>query len=194
MTQQELEAALRREGERKTEVIWQTAEAEAEQLRRATAQRIENLRQAEAARRQRQISAGHEAELSAARRQAQSCRLRAEAKLAERLRSLAHRLLPELATAGGERLFRALAAELPAYPWRRIKVNPRDTDLAAGTFAGAEILTSAGLSAGLEVESADARIRIINSLEKRLEHLWPVLLPELLKELRPPAGDDETLS
>ena len=194
MGQQELEAALRRDGENQARAIWQSAEAEAEQLRHDTAQALNLQRESAAARREVEIAALHEAALARARKQAQNRRLTAENHLAQRLKNLATGLLEELSLAGGEQLFNDLAAELPAYPWQRIKVHRRDQALARTTFPAAEVLASEGISAGLEVQSDDGRIQIINTLEKRLEHLWSELLPELLKEFRQQAGDNEAVT
>jgi len=194
VAQQELEAALRRDGEQRAHTIWRKVEGEAECLRRETAQRLEIQRQAVANSRRTEIAALHDNALAAARRQGQNCRLTAEAALAERLQLLAQGLLKELALSGGVALFQALTAEIPAYSWQRVRVARRDAGAARETFPSAEIETDQGISAGLEVESADGRIRIINTLEKRLTHLWPELLPELFRELRPMAGDDETLT
>ena len=194
MAQQELEAALRREGEKNAHALWRGVEVEAEQLRRETSQRLERQRQAAAVRRQTEIAALQDAALSAARKQAQHCRLKVEDALAQRLKALAQGLLEELASAGRAQLFLSLAAEIPVYPWQLAKVHRRDAAAARNVFPAAEISASEGISAGLEVQSADGRIRIINTLEKRLEHLWPELLPPLLKELRAKAGDDETFA
>lgn len=194
MGQQELEAALRCDGENKAREIWQEVEAKATQLRRENAQTLDLQRQSVAARRQVEISVQREALLSAARKQAQNRRLLAEAALALRLKRLAVGLLEEQASIGGEKLFQFLATELPDYPWQRIRVNHRDEALAQATFPTAEVLSGEGISAGLEVQSDDGRIQIINTLEKRLEHLWQELLPELLKEFRQRAGDNETVT
>lgn len=189
MAQQELEARLRREGEGEALNIWRNAEAEAAQLRREAALKIDQQRQAAADRLQGENAEQHAAALSAGRKQAQSCRLQAEEALAERLKVTAQQLLEELAQAGGTPLFQALAAEIPVYAWQQVKVNPRDDVAARNAFPSATIVTDKEISAGLEVESSDKRIRIINSLEKRLIHIWPELLPDLFKEIRPMAGE-----
>ena len=193
MAQQELEAALRREGENQARAIWRSVEAEGERLHSETTQTLEHQRQAADTRRQMEIVALHEAALSAAHKQAQICRLTAENALAQRLKALAEGLLEELALAGGTKLFQALAAEIPAYPWQRITVHRRDEPAARNAFPTAEIQTAKTNSTGREVQSADGRIKIINTLEKRLKHLWPELMPGLLQELRQMAGDDETI-
>lgn len=194
MGQQELEAALRRDGENQARAIWQSVEAEAGQLRHDTAQALKLQRESAAARREVESAALHEAALARARKQAQNRRLTAENRLAQRLKNLATGLLEELALAGGEQLFKDLAAEIPTYPWQRVKVHRRDQALARATFPTAEVLAGEGISAGLEVQSDDGRIQIINTLEKRLEHLWSELLPELLKEFRQQAGGNEAVT
>jgi len=194
MAQHELEAALQAEGEVEARQIWQRAEAEAAELRAETAQTLDLQRQAAANRRQVESAARHEALLSEARKRAQNCRLTAEDQMARRLKTLAETLLEDFALRGGAQLFQTLAEEIPDCHWQQIKVNPRDISAAEISFPTAEILADHGTSGGLEVQSADDRIRIINSLEKRLEHLWPELLPELFKEIRALAGDDESFT
>ncbi len=194
MGQRELEAALRRDGESKAAEIWRSVEAEAEQLRSEAAQSLERQRHAAHERRQRKIAALQDAALAAARKQAQHSRLAVEGALALRLRQQAEGLLEGLAAAGGAQLFQRLAAELPAFPWQQVRIHPRDEACAREVFPEAEVLPGKKISAGLEVLGDDGRIQIINTLEKRLEHLWPELLPELFKELRQMAGDDEAVA
>lgn len=194
MGQRELEAALRRDAENQARVVWQRVEAEAEQLRSAATQALDRQRQAAAERRLSESAALRDEALATARKQAQHRRLAAEGELVGRLKLLAEGLLEGLAEAGGAELFARLAAEIPDYPWRQIKIHPRDEACAREAFPGAELLPGAGITAGLEVLSDDGRIQVINTLEKRLEHLWPELLPELLKELRQLAGDDEAVT
>lgn len=194
MAQHELEAALRRQGDDRAHKIWHSSETAAGQLRNEAAQIFAEQQRSAAERRRVQNSALREAALAAARKHAQNCRLQTEDELAERLMSLAQGLLEELACAGGSKLFQSLSAEIPAYPWQRITVNPRDQSAAGSAFPEAEIVTDPAISAGLEVQSADDEIQIINTLEKRLIHLWPQLQVELFKEIRPMAGDDESFA
>ncbi|MDF1579891.1 MAG: V-type ATP synthase subunit E family protein [Desulfuromonadales bacterium] len=193
MAQQELENALRREGEDQARAIWQRIEMEASQLRDATRQNIEQQRQTAVARWQREANMVHEKALSVARRESRNCRLHAEDALAQRMKTLALELLFELAGAEGSTLFEALAVELPDHPWQQVRVHPRDQEQARKIFPAAEIMADEEISGGLEVVSADARIHICNTLGKRLEHLWPQLLSELMHELRQIAGDHESL-
>ena len=194
MGRRELEAALLRDGEDMARQIWQQAESVAARLREETGQLRARQRSSAGSRWQADSAALREETLTAARRQARQRRLAAESAVAARLQRLAEGLLAELALTGGEGLFLALAGEIPDHPWQQVKVNQRDRSSAKKRFSQAEIQSVEGISAGLEVLSEDGRIRILNSLEKRLEHLWPELLPELLKILRPLAGDDETVA
>jgi V/A-type H+-transporting ATPase subunit E len=50
-------------------------------------------------------------------------------------------------------------------------------------FPQAEIVIDEGISGGLVASSADGRITVINTLEKRLERLWPRLVPEILRDV-----------
>lgn len=132
------------------------------------------------------LRASREAE---AERQALRCRVQAEVALAARLLQLAQSQLDTLAVRGGEQLFEALAAEIPAHQWQKILVNHRDRQLAAELFPQAEIEVSEEIIGGLVVWNELNRIQIENTLGKRLQHLWPELLPELMGELRKKAGD-----
>ena len=50
-------------------------------------------------------------------------------------------------------------------------------------FPQAEIETDDSIRGGFEASADDGKYRVINVLEKRLEKGWPLVLPELLKEL-----------
>lgn len=192
MGQAELEAALRKDGDTKANNIWTVAEAEAEQLRCTIADTLNRETAAEQARCEAQIVALQVEKQATLERRIQRCRLDAEAALAERLFRLAVELLEGLAEIGGEQLFQALVAEIPTYDWMQVRVNQRDQAQAAENYPGAEIVPSAEISAGLEVQDGESRIRIINTLEKRCAHLWPELLPELMAELRQRTGENGT--
>lgn len=190
MGQTELEAALRRDGDDKAREIWTRAENEAERLRseqQAALEREEHDVNAELETELLRLKTAKQAE---AARRAQLLRLEAEVALAERLRELAEQQLTNMAAAGGADLFRALAAEIPDHHWQRIQVNLRDQPLVAELYPQAEIEISNEIIGGLIVQTEAGRIQIENTLGKRLHHLWPELLPELMVELRRIAGDN----
>lgn len=191
MGQTELEAALRRDGDDRAREIWAHAENEAERLRseqKTASEREEHDVNAELETELLLLTTAKQAE---AARRAQLLRLEAEAALAERLRELADQQLSKMAAAGGAKLFQALASEIPDHHWQRIQVNLRDQPLVAELYPQAEIEISDEIFGGLIVQTEGGRIQIENTLGKRLHHLWPELLPELMVELRRIAGDYE---
>lgn len=189
MGREALLEALRQEGERALANLRQAHAAEVVQREAAAQQRRDALRaaaerdwqQAAAAERQRCQAVG--------RRQACALMLNGENALVERLHHQAATLLPEVASRDPADLLAACAAELPKLVWTRVRVAPRDEEVAARLFPTAEILPDPALSGGVVAETADGRIRIDNSLEKRLERCWDDLLPELLAALER-GGDD----
>ncbi len=192
MGHRELEAALRCEGEAKAQEIWQQVEAEAAKLRLELDQQLETEQQGL----QRRITAETEDLLDAARttaqQQAQLRRLDAEQQLAQRLKMLAEGRLEELSRTGGASLFKQLATEIPDHPWQLVKVHPRDQLAAQELFPQAEVRLSEQIIGGLMVQEPQGKVVIINTLEKRLAHLWADLLPPLMTELRTRVKADET--
>lgn len=182
MGQRELMAALRQGAEAEIAALWQRTEQEAQRLR-DQAQQQQRALEAEllsAAEQQGAREAAIREQL--ALRQQRSLRLEAEAALAERLLRLARELLPQL-RGRDEPIFTALAAELPPAPWGSLRVHPDDLPLARQLFAAVEIAGDPRISGGLEAETVDGGLRVVNTLEKRLQRLWPQLLPELRKEV-----------
>ncbi len=192
MGHRELEAALRREGEAKAREIWQEVEAEAGKLRLELEQQLKKEQQGL----QRRIAIETEGLLDAARttaqQQAQLRRLEAEQQLAKRLKTLAEGRLGEISRTGGTSLFKQLAVEIPEHPWQLVKVHSRDRRAAQELFPQAEVRPSEQIIGGLMVQDQQGKVMIINTLEKRLAHLWADLLPELMIELRKRVKTDET--
>lgn len=192
MARQELEAALRRDGAEQARQIWQEAEAEAAQLRKTTETTLRNLQQDERRQLEALCTRRVEEVVSARRLQLRRCRLEAEQQLAARLAELARTQLPGLAARGGTELFAVLAAEIPPGDWRRVRVNERDRAFAQERFPRAEVVADIAISGGLAVEDAAGGVTVVNTLAKRLEHFWPLLLPGLMVRLRQWVNEDET--
>lgn len=192
MGQAELEAALRRDADDRARELWLRVEGEVERLRCEQQAQLQREEHTVTAERETEILALQAVRQAEAERQAQRYRLEAEAALAKRLRLLAESLLDTLADSGGEDLLRALAAEIPGHPWQLLQVNKRDRKLAAELFPKAAIEVSDEIIGGLVVQNEGGRIQIENTLGKRLHHLWPELLPELIETLRKEAGDHGT--
>lgn len=189
MGQEELIASLYGEADRKAGALWEEARAEADKIRR---QGDDKLR-----RRKEEISrarGGAENEEAAevlrkADEEARRIRLGAEHRLSERLREAASASVSGLRGEGYAETFRALARELPPFQWKKVFVNPRDVDMAGELFPEAETAGRQDIAGGMEVESADSRVRVVNTFLKRLERAWPGLLPELIKSAEKAAGD-----
>jgi len=180
MPARELIERLNREAEERARAIREEAEREAARLRAEAKKRAEALAlkyraiEAEAVREKASaITAGAE-------REAREARQGADEALAGRLREMAFKSLPALRGQGYEKVFRALAAELPEFAWRAVRVNPEDAALASEAFPRAEVVGEGSISGGMEVASENGRVRVVNTFEKRLERAWDEILPGLL--------------
>ncbi|MFZ2948946.1 MAG: hypothetical protein WA003_05625 [Desulfuromonadaceae bacterium] len=184
MGRRELLEALQREGRETMDAIADREAAEEKRLRADAEMRREELRREHEARREQLCGIRRHSLRSKGIREAALIRLRAEHALAQRLHERARDCLKQLRGDDAGSLFRALAAELPAVPWHTVWAAPGDTVLAAALFPGAAIIPDETLAGGLKAAAADDSLTVDNSLEKRLERMWPDLLPPLMAELR----------
>ena len=179
MGERELQEALRARAHKRIDAAWQAAEA-AVAARRAA---IEDQRQALCATMQRQLAGTAAAErrrlLAETERALRRQRLTALQALEGRLQALAGPLLAGLGDSRRHRTWAALAGELPAAEWQRVRVHPEDLDRARRAFPGAEVAVDATLAGGLVAETGDGRIVLDNSLAGRLAQAWPALLTPL---------------
>jgi V/A-type H+/Na+-transporting ATPase subunit E len=182
MGSEELLAALRSEAEEKTRIIRQEAAAETARLKAEAAAGLARLGEKLLQEQARTIAAEESAILAEAERSARRTRLAAAEKLAEKLYELARKLLPRLREKEYPRIFSLLAAELPPIEWQTLRVNPADAERAADLFPRALIVPDSAICGGMEALADEGRIRVINTLEKRLERGWPELLPVLIEE------------
>lgn len=183
MSQQELMASLQRAAEKEIAALWQATEQEAQRLRAQAQQQQQALRDELLSAAEQQAAKQAAARDQLALRQERSLRLEAEAALAERLVRLARELLPQLRGGDDRQIFTALATELPPVRWGALRVHPDDLPLARQLFPEVEIAADQRISGGLEAVTADGGLRVVNTLEKRLQRLWPQLLPQLRKEV-----------
>jgi len=175
-----------------TAALWRDARAEADKLRLEAAREIDAERLATS----RQVAATaqriEQETTAAAEREARDTRMNAVVALAERLHGLAIVELPNLREQSPERLFSALAAELPSRAWQKVRVNPADEALARLHFPQSNVECDAKISGGMETEAESGRIRVNNTLEARLETLWPELLSGLIAAIVPEASEHES--
>jgi vacuolar-type H+-ATPase subunit E/Vma4 len=184
----ELIEALHRTGDEKLRALRQEAEAEAERIRADSASRIGQLRLDEE-RRTASEAAEHAARVLAdARAESKRVRLQSEHELAERLHGLAKALLPSLRNEGYSGVFASFVHELPALNWAEVRVNPKDISLARESFPGAEIVSDSGISGGFVALSEGGDVQVVNTLEQRLETLWPEMLTEIMREAEEKVG------
>ena len=185
MGRRELLEALRREGRETMAAIAARGTAEEERLRSRAEERREELRRAHEQQRELLCSARKHALIAKAAREAALIRLRTEHTLSLRLHERARICLKLLRSDdAAARLFHTLAAELPEVPWQTVWTNPGDAALASGYFPGATIMADERVSGGLKAAAADDSLTVDNTMEARLERLWPDLLPHLMAEQR----------
>jgi V/A-type H+-transporting ATPase subunit E len=175
--------SLRAKAAEDAEAAWGAARREAEKHRAGLAAALEQERAQRAQAADAAARRLGQERLAEARHRARQLRMQAAVGLAARLRGLAQAELPALAGQGGERLFAALAAELPERRWETVRVRPADADLAQARFPGAELQRDEAVSGGLAVTAEGARVRLVNTLEARLDTAWPDLLPGLVAEI-----------
>ncbi len=182
MSSRELIESLRRSGDEKIRLLRQEAEQEAGAGRTAAAERLEELRRRYGD--QLSAAAGEETmrALAEAGNKARVLRLAAEKVLSERLMSAARAAMQQLRDAAYPAIFEKMVLELPSLGWNLVRVNPADVGLARKYFPEAEIVPVENISGGVDVTIRDGTIRVINTLEKRLERAWNELLPLMVKD------------
>lgn len=184
MGRRELLEALQREGQETMTAITARGAAEEERLRSAAEERREELLREHEQQRELLCSERKRTIMAGASREASLIRLRAEHLLSLRLHERARSCLRQLHGDARERIFSALAAELPPLPWHTIRVAPDDTALASAQFPEATIIPDETVPGGLKALTTDGSLTVDNTLETRLERIWPDLLPDLVSELR----------
>jgi vacuolar-type H+-ATPase subunit E/Vma4 len=180
---QELLNSLRVNEQKQIDSIWQEAKNEAEKLRKqvdeATADITKNHTDQLASACQKSMrSIFSETEISV-----RTKKLFAYQALEQTLRRAATAQLPALKDENYEDVFARLVAEIPERKWERIIVNPADLDLAANFFTANIIHTDPAISGGLIVTSAEGKIIVDNTFERRLERKWHHILPEIIANL-----------
>jgi vacuolar-type H+-ATPase subunit E/Vma4 len=190
MGREALLESLRGKAAADREAVWREARAAADAYRAELA-RVAEAERAKYAQAAAALTRRMERETTAeARRRAREARAEAALGLAERCRRLAAAELPRLRQELGGVLFSALAAELPAFDWQRVQVNPADADLARSSFPAAQVVCDAAISGGMTVDAAEGRIQVSNTLDTRLAMAWPDILPGLIGTLLPESRDD----
>ncbi len=183
--------ALQQGTAEETAALWRDTRAEADKLRLDAAREIDAGRLATAQQVAAEAQRTEQAAIAAAEREGGDIRVSARIALAERLHGLALAELPHLRAQAAEKLFSALAAELPALAWQKVRVNPADEALARQHFPQAQVECDTAISGGMETEAEGGRIRVNNTLEARLETFWPELVSGLIATILAELCDDQ---
>lgn len=179
---EELLNTLKKNERQQIDDIWRAAESEAEVLRTQVAETISDITKNHASQLTSACQKSMRTIFSETEIKTREKKLFAYQALDEALKNAAVTQLPLLRQQNYETAFASLVAELPAREWEKIVVNPADLELAAKFFAADIIHADATISGGLLAETANGRIIVDNTLEKRLERKWPHILPDLIAE------------
>lgn len=179
---EELLNTLKKNERKQIEDIWHAAEDEAETLRTQVAETISDITKTHADQIANACQKSMRAIFSETETKTRGKKLFAYQALEEALKNAATMQLPLLRQHNYEKAFASLVAELPERQWEKIVVNPADLELAAQFFAPEIIHADATISGGLLAETANGRIVVNNTLEKRLERKWPNILPGIIAE------------
>lgn len=183
MGYKELIEALREEGEKKVKEIWREAEAGAEKIMKETESKIDELKREYERRFSLEAEKKRTSMLSEAAKEASRMRLDAEEYLSKRLFKVALEMLQSLRKENYREVFNSLLREIPNSDWVTVRVNPEDVVLAQSLLPGAKVISDDSIIGGFVIFNSDGNI-ITNTFEKRLERLWPEILPEILKTIR----------
>jgi vacuolar-type H+-ATPase subunit E/Vma4 len=175
---------LRQQGEAQIQGLWQRAREQIRLEAEAMEQQLATARQLAEARNSRQAEEFVQLTLLAAKKKAGVMRITAQDTFAQRLWSRAMTLLPQLLESAGEELLARLRQELPPINWTKVTIHPRDHEQAQALFPRAEIVDDPSLQGGFMVAAEEGKIRIVNTLTKRLAILWPEQLPKIMADLR----------
>jgi len=180
----ELLHTLRKNEQKQIEDIWQEARAEADSIRKHVTEAIAKITQEH----KDQLTAACQKSvntiLAESEKKAREKKLLVYRDLNETLYQTAVKLLPELRRDDYENIFTELVNELPDIKWEKIIVNPADITFAARFFSEDVVLADDSFTGGLTAISAEGKIVVKNTFEKRLERKWAYLLPELIQDLK----------
>ncbi|HET6516558.1 MAG TPA: V-type ATP synthase subunit E [Thermodesulfovibrionales bacterium] len=183
MGYRELIESLRKAADERVRSIWQEAETEAEKIRNEGTRKAAQVRDEYAAMEGTEAEATGSAVIFDALNRSRMYRLTSEKRLSDRLFALAASCLSPLRDEGYGENFEVIVKELPLFPWKTVRVNPRDVGLARENFPDAEIVSDEGITGGVDAETEEGKVRVIDTFEKRLERAWVEILPALTKEI-----------
>jgi vacuolar-type H+-ATPase subunit E/Vma4 len=180
---EELISSLRKNEQKQIEDIWQAAESEADNIRSQIAEAIADITKIHAAQLDSACQKSMRAIFSETESRTRKKKLFAYQAVEQALRNAALKQLPALRQQNYEKIFTDLVAELPDRQWEKIVVNPADLELAAKFFTAKSIHPDPAISGGLVAITANGKIIVDNTFEKRLERKWLYILPQMIAAL-----------
>lgn len=179
----ELINTLKKNEQQQIDDIWQAAKNEAENLRTQIAEAIAAITKNHADQLASACQKSMRAIFSETEVKTREKKLFAYQALDQALRNAALKQLTALRKQNYEKIFATLVRELPERQWEKIIVNPADLELAANFFSVNSIQQDPAVSGGLVALTANNRIIVDNTFEKRLERKWLHILPQLIAEI-----------
>lgn len=183
MTHEMLISELRRKSDKRIAEIRKRAEREAEAARLRKEEQLEATRKAMAGKIAEEKRSAAAALVRAAEQDAATKIDDAWRTLGDRLFKLARQQLDQVRESDYDAVFAGLVAELPPAAWEKIRVAPLDGERALTAFPGAEISVDDSITGGFAAETDQGRFTVVSTLRKRLEKVWPYVLPALLREI-----------
>lgn len=189
MGRDELVRALEEKGRAEIEEVRCQVEAEADRYRADKEKEID--RQRHRCREQAADSAGQECRQVIWRvdRLMRSFELQARYELERRLQAVARDELDRLEPGLRRRCLERLGKEIPVGDWERVAVHPDDVEAAERLFSDCRVEDDDRIAGGLAIATGDGKIEINNTLNRRLEALWPEMGCRILKELEGDVDD-----
>jgi vacuolar-type H+-ATPase subunit E/Vma4 len=179
----ELINTLKKNEQQQIDDIWQAAKNEAESIRTQVAEAIAAITKNHADQLASACQKSMRAIFSETEVKTREKKLFAYQALDQALRNAALKQLTALRKQNYEKIFATLVGELPERQWEKIIVNPADVELAAKFFNVNSIQQDPAVSGGLVALTANDRIIVDNTFEKRLERKWLHILPQLIAEI-----------
>ena len=186
---EELLSTLRKTEQKQIKDIWHSAESEAESLRKKIAEATAEITQNHSDQLNSACQRSKRSIFSEADIKTREKKLLTYRSLDQALKDAALKQMPGLRQQNYEDVFARLVTELPERQWEKIFVNPADLILAAKFFPEEIINKDPSISGGLIATTAENKIIVNNTFEKRLEKKWFQLLPAIIVQIEKKYGE-----
>ena len=180
---EELIETLRANQQSQIDEIWQSAKTEAASLHEQTSGAISGMTESHTDSLVCSCQKSLRTIMSEAQIKARETKLMALDSLRDSLYEAAVKQLHNLRNDDYGTMFKKLVQELPPQNWETIVVNPEDVSIAKNFLNTCDIQSDPTISGGMVALSAEGKIAVNNTLEKRLEGSWATLFPTIAREI-----------